>query len=218
VRTLWSVSTGQQTGRVVDLASPCLLVTAGAYVAAGNPAKQLLCLDPGSGKIRWRYSGGATPIQYLRTSGNRVLLKDGPKTVRLNLADGRRVKPPLASGKAVGAPGHSGPTLPCRYRGTEVSCPLPRSRGGRWKATAEGRVTRLVHTAAWAVVAIEGPRVIRAYHRADGRIVWSLTVPPVPKVKYPKRVNFTFLIREGVLFVANYDGTVSAHQLPAEKP
>jgi len=147
-----------------------------------------------------------------------VLLKDGAKTVRLNLADGRPVKPPFASGKVGGVPGSSGPTLPCRYHGTEVSCALPRSRGGRWKATAEGRVTRLVHTPAWAVVAIEGPRVIRAYHRADGRIVWSLTVPPVPQVKHPKRVNFTFLIREGVLFLANYNGTVSAHQLPAQQP
>ncbi|MBP7868002.1 MAG: PQQ-binding-like beta-propeller repeat protein [Acidobacteria bacterium] len=210
-RKLWSAKTGGQTAAVVGIHRDVLVVTAGEYVEFGSPNHVLLGLDLATGRALWKVDAGKGRIAsapLLR--GGRVIRESGggPRWA-VDALTGKRL--PAGSGARTDGEGEESPATGRRFtvQDRELVC-LSDDGTVLWRRAfgtkpAAPRVFR-----GFALVATEGERALHALSLTDGAEAWNVAVPPVPGVKDPEAVNFGFGLEDGILAVANYDGTVTA--------
>lgn len=214
IHPLWEVKTGHQQARLAQVKYGCLLVLGGQYVAHGTPQRELLCLAPADGKVRWRWRGGQAPLTVAAAHSAVVTLRDAvDKHHFVDARTGRKVDRPKGILPARGTTplevdGH-------RYtvEGHTVRCVDARTGATIWESPTRGPAVGLRVVGRTIYYAVGGERAIHARNARSGLGLWLHQVRPQPGVKNPRAANFSFAVRKGRLYVARYDGTVGAFAL-----
>ncbi len=215
IHPLWEAKTGQQQARVAQVKLGCVLVLAGPYAAHGTPQRELLCLAPATGKIRWRFSGGQAPLEIAATTSGVVTLRDAAgKHHFVDGRTGRRVVRPMGR-LPQPRPKASVVAQGRRYttEGYAVRCVHAQSGGIIWESPTRGGVSGLRVQGNTVYYSVAGERAIHARHAGSGLGQWLHQVRPLQGVKHPRAASFSFAVAEKRLIVARYDGSVGGFEL-----
>jgi len=214
IHPLWEARTGHPQARLAQVKYGCVLVLAGQYVARGTPQRELLCLAPQSGQVRWRWRGGQAPLEVAATHSHVVTLRDA--AAKLHFVDaktGRTVDRPKGR---LPAP-RTAPLVVDGHRywveGHTVRCADAQTGETIWESPTRGPATGLRVAGRTIYYAVGGERAIHARDARSGLDLWLHQVRSLRGVKHPRAVNFSFAVVPGRLFVARYDGTVGAFDL-----
>jgi outer membrane protein assembly factor BamB len=205
LRPLWSVQTQGQTASLIDVAGDRVHAFAGPYLEVGSPTRWVMGLEASSGRVLWSKDMGQTIItESFLADGLLVLSNNEGKRTVLDAATGApsTKKPPKE------APKPAAPALACNQADGKLAC--REGSAEKWKIPVAEPISQLTHPAGKVCFARARVRTIECRDAATGAILWSHTVPAVPKVKEPDQVNYDYRVVEGRLFLANYDGTIAA--------
>jgi PQQ-like domain len=216
----WDVKTGHPQVRLAQVKLGCVLVLGGQYVARGAPQQELLCLTPGSGKIRWRWRGPNAPLDVVATHSGVVTLVDAAgKHHFVDAGTGRKVDRPKGSLPGVR---RKGPLVVDGHRytvdGFMVRCAHAKTGEAIWESPTRGPVVGLRVTGRVVYYAVGTERAIHARDARSGLGLWLHQVKPLTGVKHPRSANFSFAVVNQWLYVARYDGSVGGFELRRKTP
>jgi len=170
-----------------------LYATSGEYTFIGSPNRYLYCLNPSTGKVLWSLDAGAGV-----TTRVPVIIKNkiywGPIAIApwfLNPFAGERVssikKIPKKNYKKVILHNKSLSIIAQKKHVTSSKI-----FGNKW------------------LFINKKDRSIYAYNIKNGKKIWHHKVRIVSGIKYENRINFSYIYKNGVLFIGHYDGMIEA--------
>ncbi len=207
-RPLWSVPSGGSTSSLVLCHAGVAVVCAGEYVEFGSPNHRLVALDPFTGRVIWKADAGAGVMcEGPARHGDKLEWGTGEGKRRLlDLKTGRTLSGPAKESSGA-SDGNASPGT-VRLEGRRLVKTVP--GGTAWEKTFAHPVSALREEGGLVLCAEAVTRRVYALRSTDGQTVWQVDVPPVPGVQEPDAANFRFLLADGILLVANYDGMVHA--------
>jgi len=209
-KSLWSVQTQGKTASIVDVAGERVYAVAGNYLEFGSPTRYVMALEASSGRVVWSKDMGETifPESFV-ADGLFVLTSDKGKRTVLDAEKGAPSpkKPPKE------APKKEAGALDCKQETKKLAC-KGKDGAALWQIDVEEPISRLTQPAGRVCFARSRVLTIECRDAATGAVQWSHAVPRLSNIAEPNEVHFDYKIDGGRVYIANYDGTITALEIP----